>query len=168
MGSMVTSVLSSCWSWSRCTDTETFARCLGTPRLRLPPWHQRGSKDTSRAGTLLAPAWSRSSWLTSGGSREVYLAFISPPLASLPCEAAPEEVLHRPPREAWPLTKVLNALLMKMGRTCLLAKPRHGPQAGKSGHPRSRNTDSAAQRVSHHNFPCCPCRAALPASYLLA
>ena len=35
---------------------------------------------------------------------------------SLPGLAAPEEVLHRPPREAWPLARVLNALLMKMGR----------------------------------------------------
>ena len=60
---------------------------------------------------------------------------MSPPLASQPGEAAPEEVLCRPPREAWPLVRVLNATLMKMGRTGLLAQPRRGPQAGKSGDP---------------------------------
>ena len=57
---------------------------------------------------MLAPAWSRSSWLTSREPREVCLALISPPLASLSGEAAPEEVLHHPPHEAWPLARVLN------------------------------------------------------------
>ena len=61
---------------------------------------------------------------------------------SQPGEAAPEEVLCRPPREAWPLTRVLNALLVKIGRTGLLAKPCRGPQEGKSGNPRSLNADS--------------------------
>ena len=61
---------------------------------------------------------------------------------SLPGEAAPEEALCRPPREAWPLARVLNALLMKMGRIGLLALPRRGLQAGKSGDPRSQNADS--------------------------
>ena len=42
---------------------------------------------------------------------------ISPLLVSLPGQATPEEVLRRPPREAWPLARVLDALLMKMGRT---------------------------------------------------
>ena len=56
-------------------------------------------------------------------------------------EAAPEEVLHRPPREAWPLARVLSALLMKMGRTGLLAQSRRGSQACKSGDPRSQNAD---------------------------
>ena len=37
----------------------------------------------------------------------------------------------------------LDSLLMKMGRTCLPAKPRRGPQAGKSGDPRSQNADSS-------------------------
>ena len=37
----------------------------------------------------------------------------------------------------------LDSLLMKMGRTGLLAKPRRGPQAGKSGDPRSQNADSS-------------------------
>ena len=69
----------------------------------------------------LAPAWCRSSWLTSREPREVFLDLISPPLVSLPGEAAPQEVLRRPPREAWPLARVLNALLMKMGRTGPLA-----------------------------------------------
>ena len=69
-------------------------------------------------------------------------ALISPPLASKPSEAAPEEVLCHPPREAWPLARVLNALSMKMGRTGLLAQPRRGPQAGKSGDPRSQNADN--------------------------
>ena len=50
--------------------------------------------------------------------------------------------MRRPPRKAWPLARVLNALLIKMGRTGLLAEPRRGPQAGKSGDPRSQNADS--------------------------
>ena len=91
----------------------------------------------------LAPAWCRSSWLTSREPPKVHPALISPLLASLPEEAALEEVLHHPPREAWPLARVLNALLMKMGLTGLLAKPRHGPQVGKSGDPRSQNADSS-------------------------
>ena len=72
----------------------------------------------------------------------MFLALISLPLVSHPSEAALEKVLHHPPRKAWPLTRVLNALLMKMGRTGLLAKPRHGPQAGKSGDARSQNADT--------------------------
>ena len=91
----------------------------------------------------LSSAWSRSSWLTSQEPREVCLALISPPLASQPGEAIPEEVLCRPPREAWPLARVLNALLMKMGRTGPRAEPRRGPQAGKSGDPRFQNADSS-------------------------
>ena len=90
----------------------------------------------------LAPVWSRSSWLTSRGPREVCLALISLPLVSLPSEAAPEEVLCRVPRKAWPLATVLNASLMKMGRTGLVAQPRRGPQAGRSGDPRSQNADN--------------------------
>ena len=42
---------------------------------------------------------------------------ISPLLASQPGEAAPEEVLHHPPREARTLASVLDALSMKMGHT---------------------------------------------------
>ena len=41
------------------------------------------------------------------------------------------------------LARVLNASSMKMGRIDLLAQPRRGPQAGKSGDPRSQNTDSS-------------------------
>ena len=37
----------------------------------------------------------------------------------------------------------LQSLLVKMGRTGLLAEPRRGPQAGKSGGPISQNTDSS-------------------------
>ena len=37
----------------------------------------------------------------------------------------------------------LECLLVKMGHTGPLAEPRHGPQAGKSGDPRSQNTDSS-------------------------
>ena len=69
------------------------------------------------------------------------LALISPPLASQPGDTAPEEVLCRLPCEAWPLARVLNALLMKMGRTGPRTEPRRGPQAGKSGDPRSQNAD---------------------------
>ena len=62
---------------------------------------------------------------------------------SLPSEATPEEVLHRPPREARPLARVLNALSMKMGRRDLQAQLRNGPQAGKSGDPYSQNADNS-------------------------
>ena len=37
----------------------------------------------------------------------------------------------------------LECLLVKMGRTGPLAEPRRGPQAGKSGDPRSQNADSS-------------------------
>ena len=36
----------------------------------------------------------------------------------------------------------LECLLVKMGRTGPLAAPRRGPQAGKSGDPRSQNADT--------------------------
>ena len=100
------------------------------------------TKEETRTLRVLAPAWPWSSWLTSLEPREVCLALNSPPLTSPPGEAAPEGVLRRPPREAWPLARVLNALLMKMGRIGLLAQPHRGPQAGKSGDPRSQNADS--------------------------
>ena len=63
------------------------------------------TKEETRTLCALAPAWSRSSWLTSREPREVCLALISPPLASQPGEAALEEVLCHPPREAWPLAR---------------------------------------------------------------
>ena len=56
----------------------------------------------------MAPAWPWSSWLASQEPREAPLALISPPLVSQFGEAAPEEVLHHPPREAWPLAMVLS------------------------------------------------------------
>ena len=37
----------------------------------------------------------------------------------------------------------LESLLAKMGHMGLLAEPRCGPQAGKSGDPRSQNADSS-------------------------
>ena len=37
----------------------------------------------------------------------------------------------------------LGLSLLKMGRTRPLVEPRVGPQAGKSGHPRSQNADSS-------------------------
>ena len=79
--------------------------------------------------------------------REVCPTLISPLLARQPGEAAPEEVLCRPPREAWPLARVLSALLMKMGRTGLLAQPRRGPQVGKSRDPHSQNTNNDQGRA---------------------
>ena len=39
--------------------------------------------------------------------------------------------------------KGLKCSLMKMGHTCPLVEPRHGPQAGNSGDPRSQDTDNA-------------------------
>ena len=38
--------------------------------------------------------------------------------------------------------KGLECLLMKVGRTRPLVEPRRGPQAGKSGDPRSQDADS--------------------------
>ena len=35
----------------------------------------------------------------------------------------------------------LESLVVKMGRTSPLAEPRRGPQAGKSGDPRSQNAN---------------------------
>ena len=37
----------------------------------------------------------------------------------------------------------LECLLVKVGRTGPLVEPRRGPQAGKSGDPRSQNADSS-------------------------
>ena len=54
----------------------------------------------------------------------------------------PKRSWCRPPREAWPLARVLSCLL-KVGRTRPLEKPRCGPQAGKSGDPYSQNADSS-------------------------
>src|SRR4051812_33192235 len=65
---------------------------------------------------------------------------------SQPEEAAPEEALRRPPREAWPLARVLSLVLMKMGHTGPPFEPRRRPQAGKSGDPRSQNADSIGCR----------------------
>ena len=39
----------------------------------------------------------------------------------------------------------LDSLLMKMGHTGLLAKPRRGPQVGKSGYPHSQDDESSPQ-----------------------
>ena len=39
----------------------------------------------------------------------------------------------------------LECLLVKMGRTRPLGEPRPGPQASKSGYPRSQNADSSPQ-----------------------
>ena len=39
-------------------------------------------------------------------------------------------------------------LLMKMGRTRPLVEPRRGPQAGKSGDPRSQNADSPKTNIN--------------------
>ena len=41
----------------------------------------------------------------------------------------------------------LECLLVKMGRTGPLVEPRCGPQAGKSGDPRSQNADSECPRA---------------------
>ena len=62
-----------------------------------------------KTGTLhpLAPAWPWSSWLTSCEPREVHLALISLVLRSQPDVAVLEEAPCRPPREAWPLARVL-------------------------------------------------------------
>src|SRR3954464_4279636 len=59
-------------------------------------------------------------------------------------EAAPEEKLRHPPREAWPLVRVLSLVLMKMGRAGPPFEPRRRPQAGKSGDPRSQNADNCS------------------------
>ena len=97
----------------------------------MPPLHQRGNKDAARAGAHLAPAWCRSSRLTSREPRELHPALISPLLARQPGEAAPEEVMRHPPSEAWPLARVLDALLVKMSRTaCWLSHAMGRRQAG--------------------------------------
>src|SRR3954465_8615270 len=57
--------------------------------------------------------------------------------------AAPEGALCRPPREAWPLARVLGLVLMKMGRAGPPFEPRRRSQAGKSRDPRSQNADNS-------------------------
>src|SRR4051812_16418519 len=69
---------------------------------------------------------------------------------SQPDEAVPEEAPCRPPREAWPLVRVLGLVLMKMGRAGPPFEPRRGPQAGKSGDPRSQNADSSPRAQGAH------------------
>ena len=90
-------------------------------------------------GTLrpLAPSWPWSSWLMSQGPREVPPALISPPLGSQPGEAVPEEFLRRPASRGLAPQEGLESLLLKLGRTGPLMEPRRGPQASKSGYPRS-------------------------------
>ena len=46
----------------------------------------------------------------------------------------------------------LEYLLVKMGSTGPLGEPRHGPQAGKSGDPRSQNADSMTTRSDMNSF----------------
>ena len=53
--------------------------------------------------------------------------------------------MRHPPREAWTLARVLDALLMKMVHIGLPVKPRRGPQAGKYGDPRSQNANHSPQ-----------------------
>ena len=74
------------------------------------------------------------------GSRHESLVRFCPTLISLLLVsllgwATPEEVLRHPPREG------LERSLVKMGHTRPLVEPRRGPQAGKSGDPRSQDAD---------------------------
>src|SRR3954468_6515505 len=62
---------------------------------------------------------------------------------SQPDAGVPEEAPCHPPREDWPLARVLGLVLMKMGRAGPPFEPRRRPQAGKSGDPCSQNTDSS-------------------------
>ena len=48
--------------------------------------------------------------------------------------------------------KGLECLLVKMGRAGLLVEPRRRPQAGKSGDPRSKNTDRAPTTKKFHRL----------------
>ena len=68
------------------------------------------------------------------------LALISPALASQPGEAAHEEVVSSVSR-GLALREGLECLLVKMGRTGPLVEPHRGPQACKSGDPRSQDAD---------------------------
>ena len=43
--------------------------------------------------------------------------------------------MHRPPREAWPLARVLDALLMKMGRTACWLSHAAGCRQASLGTP---------------------------------
>ena len=95
----------------------------------------------------LAPARLQSSWLASLEPREVSLALISPPLASQPGEAAPRGGLASSASRGLAPREGLECLLMKMGRTGPLVEPRRGPQAGKSGDPRSQNADTCTLKV---------------------
>src|SRR3954465_4024335 len=63
-----------------------------------------------------------------------------------------EEAPCRPPREAWPLVRVLGLVLMKMGCAGPPFEPRLRPQAGKSGDPRSQNADSSPRAQGTHGL----------------
>src|SRR3954470_16085756 len=63
-----------------------------------------------------------------------------------------EEAPCRPPREAWPLARVLSLVLMKMGHVGPSLEPRRRPQAGKSGDPRSQNADSSPRAQGAHGL----------------
>src|SRR4051812_46310746 len=63
-----------------------------------------------------------------------------------------EEAPCRPPREAWPLARVLSLVLMKMGRAGPPFEPRRRPQAGKSVDPRSQNADSSPRAHGAHGL----------------
>ena len=58
-------------------------------------------------------------------------------LRSQPSEAAPREVLVSSTLRGLAPHEGLELLLLKLGRTGPLTEPRRGPQAGKSGYPRS-------------------------------
>ena len=60
-----------------------------------------------------------------------------------PGELLPSEVLAPSASRGLAPREGLESLLVKMGRTGPLAAPRRGPQAGKSGDPRSQNADSS-------------------------
>ena len=80
------------------------------------------------------------------------LALISPPLVNQPGEAAPEEVLRRPPREAWILARVLDALLMKMGRTARWHSHAVGRRQGSLGTPVPRTPTVAPGPKVHSDL----------------
>ena len=79
------------------------------------------TKEEIRTLRALAPAWRPPGVVRHGSRHECLVIFcpalISLLLVSLSGSTTPEEVLRRPPHEAWTLARVLDALLVNMSRT---------------------------------------------------
>ena len=138
LGSTVTSVPPSSWSWSRCTDMETLLDASVLRACACPLC----TKEETRTLCGLAPAW-RPPGVNRHGLHHEHLArypCLALSASSRACLARPllrKLPVIRParlgPREGIELES------MKTGRTGPPLEPCRRPQAGKSRDPRSQN-----------------------------